>query len=200
MIDPALAAFVFATTACPGPNAALMLAVGARGGVGTGMPILVGIALANVSIKIGTAAAAQGLIAVHGLPTEIVQWPAFVVCFWFFWRIVSQDALAASNDGRARGSAVVRLADGFAFQLTNPKAWITGWAAATLFAAPATGMPPNPLVFGVLALPGVLLGAGSFLILGARYAALLSGRRMLRALNLSVAGLMALAIAPLLIN
>ena len=131
-----------------------------------GLPILLGIALANMSIKIGTAAAAQGLIALHGLPIEIVQWPAFAICLWFLWRIVSQGALPAS-DGRARGSAALRLANGFAFQLTNPKAWITGWAAATLFAAPATGAPPNPLVFGLIALPSVVLGAGAFLILGA---------------------------------
>ena len=195
----ALVAFVFATTACPGPNAALMLAVGARGGVRAGLSILGGIAVANAAIKLGTAAAAQGLIEVHDWPVDIVRWPALAVCAWFMWRILTRDMGPSAGEGSASSGTAVGIANGVAFQLTNPKAWITGWAAATLFSMPPVGPPPSPFLFAAVALPGVVIGAGAFLILGARCSGVLRHPRTMRLLRISVAGLMAAAMLPVIV-
>ena len=182
-LDPAFLAFVFVTTAFPGPNAALMLVVGLRHGVRAGVPILCGIAVANAAIKIGVAAAVQGTVDVAALPLTVLQWPALAFCLWMVWRITSSDALLRVDGSTPPARVPPRFGNGVAFQLANPKAWVTSAAAATLFLVPGAASP-SPWLFGLVALPAVLLGAGGFLVLGETLATRLCKGRAARALNI----------------
>lgn len=199
-ISAAMAAFVFASTAAPGPNAALMLAVGARVGIGAGATILLGMALANAGVKTLAAASIQGMVALDAVPVELVKWPALVVCAWMAWRILRRGGLRSGGARAARGLPLARFWTGLAFQCANPKVWVTSFAAAMLFAAPATGSTPHPAAFGVIALVAVVISAGAFLILGARHAERLSRPWATRALDLAVAAVLGLAVLPVLVS
>ena len=194
IITPAMVLFVFATTAAPGPNAALMLAVGARLGIGAGLPVLLGLATANAAMKGAIAASVRILAELDPLVIEIGRWLAVAVTLWLAWRLMRRLGGVADHAG------VAGFWDAFAFQLVNPKAAITGLAAAALFCTSETGGIGHAIAFFAVAFPSVLLGAGPWLLAGHAGAAWLRGPRMARVLNLAVGTTLVLALAPVLAN
>lgn len=192
-ITPAMAIFVFATTAAPGPNAALMLATGARAGIAAGLPVLMGLALANALAKGAIAAGIRLVAELHPIVIGLGQWIAVALTLWLAWRLMRR----LSGLGERQG--VGGFADAFAFQLVNPKVWITGLAAATLFCSPEIGGIGHALGFAVVAFPSVVVGAGAWLLIGHMGAVRLRGPRAVRLLNLAVGATLLAALAPVLL-
>ncbi|WP_299845976.1 LysE family translocator, partial [uncultured Jannaschia sp.] len=168
--------FVFATTAAPGPNAALLLTVGARLGIGAGVPVILGLATANAAMKGAIAAGVRILAELDPLVIQIGRWIAVAATLWLAWRLMRKLGGVASHAG------VAGFWDAFAFQIVNPKAVITGLAAAALFCTAETGGIGHAIAFFVVAFPSVLLGGGSWLLVGHAGAAWLRGPKMVRVL------------------
>ena len=204
LIDPAMAAFVFSTTALPGPNAVLMLAVGSRIGARAGLPILVGMAAANALAKGATAAGIRWAAELDPLVIHAAQWTALAFLVWFTFRILRRRitfrAPVEGEGGPDAGPVGRRLVDGFGFQLCNPKVWITGFAAAALFCSPALDEAQHAIAFGAVAFPSVMVSAGLWLVLGQRGARWLGSPLVVRGLDTALMGLLALAAVPVFLT
>ncbi|WP_299845671.1 hypothetical protein [uncultured Jannaschia sp.] len=194
IVTPAMVLFVFATTAAPGPNAALMLAVGARFGLGAGIPVVLGIATANAAIKGAIAASVRILAELDPLVIQAGRWVAVAATLWLAWRLMRRLGGVADHAG------VAGFWDAFSFQLVNPKAAITGLAAAALFCTAGTGGIGHAIAFFVVAFPCALLATGPWLLVGHAGATWLRGPRMARMLNLAVGTTLVLALAPVLLD
>ena len=194
MITPAMAAFVFATTAAPGPNAALMLAVGSRAGLLAGLPILLGLATGNAMVKGTIAASIRALATLDPLVIELGRWVAAALTIWLAWRLIRRVGTLGGHRG-ATG-----FADAFTFALVNPKATITGFAAATLFCASSTDELGHAIAFSALGFPSVLIGSGAWLVLGKVGSSWLRGPRAMRALNIAVGATLVVSLAPVLLS
>ena len=193
-ITPAMVAFVFATTAAPGPNAALMLAVGARLGLRAGLPVLFGLAAANALAKGAIAASVRWLAGLDPLVIEVGTWVAVGLTLWLAWRLVRR------MGGLGTGARVAGFWDAFAFQLANPKVAITGLAAATLFCVGRVDEVGHAVSFGAVAFPSVLVGAGAWLLIGWAGGRWLQGPRAVRAMNVAVGALLVGAMVPVLLG
>lgn len=192
-ITPVMALFVFATTAAPGPNAALMLAVGSRAGLAAGVPVLLGLASANAAAKGAIAAGIRRLAELDPLVIGWGRWIAVALTVWLAWRLVHR------LGGLADGRRVAGFGHAFAFQLVNPKVAITGFAAATLFCSPEVGGVGHAVGFALVAFPSVVLGAGVWLLVGRMGSARLRGPRAVRAMNLAVGATLVTALVPVLL-
>ncbi len=197
-IDLTMVAFIFATTAFPGPNAVLMLTIGSRIGVVGGLPILIGMAIGNAAVKGVTAAGMRWAASLDPHVIETAQWAAIALLVWFTFRILRRSGplrAAAAGDGIAV-SGVSQAFDGFGFQLSNPKVWVTGFAAAALFCTPELDELGHALAFSTVAFPAVVIGAGVWLVAGRYGSRWLSGPRTVRFLNVTLVVVLALAAIP----
>lgn len=194
VISPAMVAFTFASAIAPGPNAALMLAVGSRANLASGLRVLAGLALANALTKGALAAGFRWLAELDPLVLGVGRWVAAALTLWLAWRLVRRLGGVGAENGAAG------FADAFVFQLANPMVAVTGLAAAVLFCSPDAGSFGHAVGFSAVALPSVIVGAGVWLLIGRMGARRLRGPRTVRALNLAVGVTLIVAIAPMLLG
>lgn len=128
----AIALFVFALSATPGPNNVMLTAAGANFGLRRTVPHLLG-----VSTGLGALIA---LVAM-GLGSLLTRYPAMhvalqiagsVYLLYLAWRIATADNAATG----AKVHAPIRFVEAFGFQFANPKVWIMGISAVGLFTEP----------------------------------------------------------------
>ena len=200
-IDATMVAFIFATTAFPGPNAVLMLTLGARAGIAAGLPTLLGLAIGNAAAKGATAAGMRWAAGLDPRVLDAAQILAVAVMAWFVWRILRGGG--GLRGAGALGTAAERpvgvaIFDGVVFQFCNPKVWVTGAAAAALFCSPGLDELGHAAAFSLVAFPSVVVGAGLWLLAGRFGARWLGGPRIVRALNLALVGTLVATVAPVL--
>lgn len=197
----ALLGFALLVAATPGPSNVVLLAVGSRVGTVRGLPLLVGMA---VGYALLWALAVLGLASMVRLEPDLLRlarWIGAGLMVWFAWRVVGSLAEQDSDPretGDPRGSGV-GVADGLVFQLLNPKAWLTAYAAAAMFSAGDDLPLHRAAVVGAAAGVAVLGGCGAWLVAGHLGATWLHGPLAGRVLRAGLIGSIAVSIAPVLL-
>ena len=184
--------FAFAIAFSPGPSNIVLLSTGGRVGVRGGLPLLTGMA---IGYGLLWAIAASGLrFAVTLDPTlmRLVQGGALTLMALMAYKLVTSttgkgngEAPDAGREGPAAAerSALAGVVAGFAFQTVNPKAWITALAAAALFCTAGLDVAGHAAWFGAVAVIGVFVGCGAWLVIGAGYGDVLRRPALRRATN-----------------
>ena len=187
--------FAMATAATPGPNNAMLAASGATHGLRRTLPHLLG-----VCIGFGLMVAAVGLGLAGPLAASPVLhfWLRWVGGAWMLWIAfgIARSAIVTQAPPRPpmtfMGAAL--------FQWVNPKAWLMAIATTATYTIPDQPLLPQvvllSLLFTVVDFPCSLL----WVAIGAGAARVLRSASQLRAFNMAMAALLALSIAPLLVD
>ena len=153
--------FALAIAVSPGPSNLVLLSVGARIGLRGGLSLLTGMALGYALLWAGASSGLRLAADIDPTLMRFAQGCAFALTLLMAWKLTRAGAMASS--GRAGRTSIV---SGIAFQLLNPKAWVTALAAAALFAAPEVGTSLNAAWFASCSLVAVLIGCGVWLVAG----------------------------------
>jgi threonine/homoserine/homoserine lactone efflux protein len=182
----AFVTFAAIVAGTPGPSNMLLTAVGARGGIRTGLPSLLGQAAGMGVMLFAITLGLGSLLLAHPVALEVLKWGGAAMLCWMAWRI----AVAGPAEGTARAPA------GFlgmaAFQWVNPKGWLVGVAAVTTFldqrAGDALG---QAFIFAILFTLVALPVCFPWLAFGAGLQRFLRTPRARRILNGAMAALLA---------
>lgn len=187
--------FGFAVLTCgtPGPNNLMLTASGANFGVRRTLPHLIGVAVGQPVLQ---------MVLALGLYPLFERWPLLrlglqifgsLYLLWLAWRI----AVAGAPSDPARRARPLTLLEGLGFQFLNPKAWMMGISAISLFSLPGASYWPSQFavmaMFVLVALP-VCFVWGLF---GHQLSNWISTDRGWRRLNGSLGALTALCVVML---
>ncbi|MEM9394738.1 MAG: LysE family translocator [Pseudomonadota bacterium] len=190
-----LVAFAFVSSITPGPNNLMLLASGANFGLRRSIPHMLGISLGHAFMV---------LLLGMGLGQIFVTWPiahsilkglSVLYMGWLAWKIANASAPEA---GGQVGKPFTFL-QAAAFQWVNPKAWVMGVTAVTVYATPEAGWLGAALVavvFCATNFPSVSVWAW----LGTQVARFLRSPSRLRAFNWTCAALLIASLWPVLVG
>lgn len=194
-LDALLALMLFAlvSSITPGPNNLMVLASGANFGMRRTVPHLLGISLGHAFMV---------LLLGLGLGQIFLSWPATHTVLkvvsvaymgWLAWKI----AHAAAPEGTKDTARPFTFLQAAAFQWVNPKAWVMGVTAVTVYASPGAGAFGAVLVaaaFCATNFPSVSVWAW----MGTQVARWLRSPARLRVFNWTMALLLVASILPVL--
>jgi len=185
--------FAVAMYITPGPNNVMLASSGAQYGVRATLPHMIGIAAGFAVMLMAVTAGLGSLLLLWPPLLPAMRWVGAGWMLYLAWRIASA---APPGDGPPRRLLGVIGAAGF--QWINPKGWMIGLGASSLFITPSHPLGVQVaqigLVFTLVAfpcmLPWVLIGKG------ARH--VLRSRGQFRAFNIAMALLLVACLVPLL--
>ncbi|WP_424971139.1 LysE family translocator [Dinoroseobacter sp. S76] len=191
----ALMTFALVSSITPGPNNLMVLASGANFGIRRTVPHLLGISLGHAFMV---------LLLGLGLGQVFVTWPVFhdvlkiasvAYMAWLAWKI----AHAAAPEGAETAGRPFTFLQAAAFQWVNPKAWVMGITAVTVYTTPGAGALGALLVavaFCATNFPSVSVWAW----MGTQVARWLSSPGRLRLFNWTMAILLMASLIPILLG
>jgi threonine/homoserine/homoserine lactone efflux protein len=124
-----LLSFAFVSSITPGPNNLMLSASGIVFGFNRTLPHLLGVAV-GFTLLLALCATGIGALLV-GLPAAALVLKVFGTVYLLYLAWTYRNALAPQA-GRASGRPL-KFAEAVAFQFVNPKAWIMGLTAASVF-------------------------------------------------------------------
>lgn len=187
--------FGFAVLTCgtPGPNNLMLTASGANFGVRRTLPHLFGVAFGQPVLQI---------VLALGLHPLFERWPLLrlglqifgsLYLLWLAWRV----AVAGAPGDPARRSRPLTMLEGLGFQFLNPKAWMMGISAISLFGLEGVNYWPSQIavmaMFVLVALPTCFV----WVLFGNQLGNWISSERGWRRLNGSLGVLTALCVVVL---
>ncbi|MXQ08615.1 LysE family transporter [Alphaproteobacteria bacterium GH1-50] len=187
-----LAAFALVTSITPGPNNLMLMTSGANFGFRRTLPHMLGVGLGFVLmvflVGMGLAGAFQAMPVLDTMLTVA----SVLYMTWLAWKFAH--AAAPRTDGGGRPMTFLQAA---AFQWVNPKAWAMAMTAVTLYAPSDTalGILVVAVIFGSINLPSV----SAWCLLGVEMKRFLTDQRRLTAFNWTMAALLLLSLAPVVI-
>lgn len=187
--------FGFAVLTCgtPGPNNLMLTASGANFGVRRTLPHLSGVALGQPVLQLALALGLYPLFERWPLLRLGLQIVGSLYLLWLAWRI----ALAGAPGDPARRARPLTMLEGLGFQFLNPKAWMMGISAISLFSLAGGGYWPSQLavmsMFGLVALPTCFV----WVLFGHQLSRWIGTERGWRRLNGTLGLLTALCVAML---
>ena len=138
----------------PGPNNAIVMAAGIRGGVSTAHPLIAGVLVGSLLMLAVTWTGSTNLLDRFPELTIVVTCTGAAYLAWMGSRMIWQPAQSgASTENLVAQSRTIpgTLLEMIVFQFVNPKAW------ALLFAVTALAADDFQGVFGFFTLAGIFL-------------------------------------------
>lgn len=192
----ALVAFAFVSSITPGPNNLMLMASGANFGFRRTLPHMLGVAFGFMFML---------LIVGIGLTQLFIRFPAsytvlrvvsVIYLAYLAWKIATASPVTTDADQRA--GKPFSFLQAAAFQWVNPKAWIMGLTAISVYAGDRsfTQVLIVTLVFGIVNIPSV----SSWAALGQQISRWLSTPTRLRVFNVTMAVLLVGSLVPSLME
>lgn len=193
-----LVGFALLIAVSPGPSNVLLLAVGSRLGTLGGLPILSGMALGYGLLWGASVLLLNALSDLDPRSLGIAKWVGATVMAWFAWRLAS--AVATAKPDGTTDTTSASFLDGLVFQFSNPKAWLSAYAASSLLGEIGANPALRAALFGSIATIAVLGGCGLWLIAGHAGSKWLRHPIVTRILNVALLGMIAISLAPVLVG
>ncbi|ALP43674.1 LysE family translocator [Aeromonas schubertii] len=187
--------FGFAVLMCgtPGPNNLMLTASGANFGVRRTLPHLIGVSAGQPVLQLVLALGLYPLFEGGAWLRTGLQIVGSLYLLWLAWRIT----LAGSPGDPAGRARPMTLLEGLGFQFLNPKAWMMGISAISLFSQNGAGYWPSQLIimasFALVALPVCFI----WVVFGRQLGNWISSDQGWRRLNGTLGGLTALCVVTL---
>ena len=189
----ALALFAFVTSITPGPNNLMLMTSGANFGLRRSVPHMLGIGIGFIVLILLVGLGLAQLFDRFPISYLILKSASVVYLLYLAWKIAN----AAAPQGSAHVGKPMTFLQAAAFQWVNPKAWTMALTAISAY-APDQSMASIGVVaavFGAINLPAV----SSWTLLGTGMSRFLTSPGRLRAFNWTMAGLLVLSLAPVLL-
>lgn len=152
-------AILLVGTLSPGPAVAMLLGIAMRDGRPAALTACLGIAAGSMTLNLLTLAGIGLLLTQLSWTMSLLKAFGTVYLLWLAWsalRRATATAAVSANRTTPRGAAA-QLAQGFAMQVTNPKA-VGFWLAISAVGAVATA--PIPVIAAYVLCGGLLSFAG----------------------------------------
>ncbi len=191
----ALALFALVSSITPGPNNAMLLASGANFGMRRSLPHMAGVSIGFFILALAVGLVLGGLFAAVPALHGVLKVIGAAYLLWLAWKI-------AHAGGRLEGADAARpqtFWQAVAFQWVNPKAWAMALGAMTAYAPPehyAANVVLTAAVFTLVNAPCIATWAG----FGVALRGVLDRPSRLKAFNWTMAGLLALSVAPVIVE
>ncbi|YBV94718.1 LysE family translocator (plasmid) [Phyllobacteriaceae bacterium JZ32] len=195
----AVSVFALAMAGTPGPNNMMVTASGANHGFRRTLPLISGITIGVAVIMLVVAGAGSPLVA-DPRARAVVKWAGVLYLLWLAWRIGNTSPNTAGATDPA--SHPLTLAQGALFQLVNPKLWAMVAGAVAVYGGAAE--KGNP--FAIAAVFAILFGIATFAstaawtLVGVGTARFIRSERAMRLFNWTLAALLVLSLAPVLVE
>jgi threonine/homoserine/homoserine lactone efflux protein len=124
-----LLSFAFVSSITPGPNNLMLSASGVVFGFNRTVPHLLGVAVGFTLLLVVCASGVGALLV--GLPAASLSLKVFGSAYLLYLAWSYRNALAPQ--AKAASARPMKFAEAVAFQFVNPKAWIMGLTAASVF-------------------------------------------------------------------
>lgn len=191
----ALMTFAFVSSITPGPNNLMVLASGANFGLRRTMPHLLGISLGHAFMVLLIGMGLGQIFATWPAAHTVLKVASVLYMAWLAWKI----AHAAAPQGAQETGRPFSFLQAAAFQWVNPKAWVMGVTAVTVY-APSGGGPLGALLvasaFCATNFPSVTVWAW----MGTQVARWLRSPTRLRAFNWTMAVLLMASLIPVVLG
>lgn len=191
----ALVGFAFATSATPGPNNVMLLASGVNFGFRRTIPHMLGVGLGFTFMIIVIGLGLAQVFAAYPVIHDVMRYGGGVYMLWLAWKIANSGPI---RDGEIRGRPLTFLQAAL-FQWVNPKAWVMGITAIATYTVTSSYIASVfavGLVFGLVNIPSI----SAWVLFGAAMRNFLSDPRHLRVFNVTMALLLVVSMAPLVLR
>ena len=118
----------------PGPNNALLASSGARFGLRSTLPHVLGVAIGFAVMVFLGALGLGGIFHTWPMLAEVLRWLSISTMLWLAWQISTSTTPAEAREGRS-ASRPWRFHEAAAFQWINPKAWLITTGVVSQFVA-----------------------------------------------------------------
>ncbi|KUF10256.1 LysE family translocator [Pseudoponticoccus marisrubri] len=189
----ALALFCAATLFTPGPNNLMLMASGANFGLRRTLPHLIGVAFGFPMMIVPVGLGVMQVFDLWPLSYLALRIVSVAYLLYLAWKI----AHAAPPAEAEAGASPLSFLQAAGFQWVNPKAWSMALGAITLYAA-SRDIGAILWVAGTFAALGTV-SAVTWTLLGTGVRRLLARPSRLRAFNWTMAALLVLSMAPVLL-
>jgi threonine/homoserine/homoserine lactone efflux protein len=186
--------FAFAMAGTPGPNNAMVTALGANHGFRRTLPAAIGMG-AGVAVIIFAVAAAGGPIVTEPRVHMVLKWAGVAYLLWLSWRIATAPVGMTKEGCRRRPFTFV---EGALLQLVNPKLWVMVAGAVVTYGGGVAGDFVVPAAFAVIFGGATLVSALAWTGVGVGAGRFLANERSLRLFNRVMALLLVLSLLPAL--
>lgn len=190
----ALLIFAFVSSVTPGPNNVMLLASGVNFGFRRTVPHMLGIAGGFGALLLATGFGVGALLAAFPQLHLALKLAGGAYLLYLAWKIAMTRSLKSGDGQTARPMTFWAAA---MFQWVNPKAWVMGVTAMSLYADPDTPVLSTLLItiaFVLVNFPSVSVWAG----FGQSLRGFLSDPDRLRWFNLAMGLLLAASLWPML--
>ena len=191
----ALVGFAFVTSATPGPNNVMLLASGVNFGFRRTIPHMLGVGLGFTFMIIVIGLGLSQVFAAYPVMHDVLRYGGGAYMLWLAWKIANSGPI---KDGEIRGTPLTFLQAAL-FQWVNPKAWVMGITAIATYTVTSSYIASVfavGLVFGLVNIPSV----SAWVLFGAAMRNFLKDPRHLRVFNVTMALLLVVSMAPLVLN
>jgi threonine/homoserine/homoserine lactone efflux protein len=188
----ALVAFAFVSSITPGPNNLMLMTSGANFGFSRTLPHMFGVGVGFIVMLMLVGLGLAQIFETYEQANTILKVLCVLYMLFLAWKIANA---APPGNGQAEGTPITFMQAAL-FQWVNPKAWMMGITAATVYAPGRTleSVTLMALVFGLINIPCVSL----WTVMGQKMRSLLSERRHLRMFNITMAVLLIASLYPVL--
>jgi threonine/homoserine/homoserine lactone efflux protein len=189
----ALALFALVSSITPGPNNLMLLASGANFGFRRTLPHMAGVGLGFVFLLLCVGA---------GLGVVLERWPLLadglrVACLAYLAVLVWRIATAAPPESAAARGRPFTFLEAAAFQWVNPKGWAMALTTISAY-LPAPGLEGVLVACAVIGLINIS-SISTWALGGTQLRRWLTDGRRVRIFNVTMAGLLALSVVPILL-
>ena len=190
----ALVGFAFAASITPGPNNMMVFASAVNFGLRRSLAHITGVVAGFFLLQLSVGAGLGAVILTFPVTLIVAKVFGALYLIWIAFKIGSSRQIGST--GKSTG-APLSFTQAVAFQWVNPKGWIMGLTAMSVYTGRenyAVSVVLVALVFGVITIPSISVWA----IFGARLRGWLSRGQRLKWFNLSMATLLILSLWPML--
>lgn len=195
----ALAIFAFVSSITPGPNNLMLMNSGANFGFKQTLPHALGV---GIGFTVMVALVGMGIMQVFDafpISYQILKVLSIVYLLYLATKIAMSDASIKSTDDQTQKKSVpLTFMQAAMFQWVNPKAWTMALTAISVYAPSKnlTAVLIVALIFGLVNFPCI----SSWIVLGEKLQIFLTNKRRLRLFNFTMAILLVLSLAPVILN
>ena len=200
-----LAMFSFVSSITPGPNNLMLMASGANFGFLRTIPHLLGVGVGFVLMTLIVGAGLSQVFDRYPVSYTILKGVSVFYLLYLAWKIATAAPVRYGRFGvqpdsgnpEKRTGTPISFFQAALFQWVNPKAWAMALTALSVYnpSSSLTGVGLVALVFGLINLPCV----STWTILGQQIRRWLTNNLRLRLFNWTMAAMLVLSLAPVLL-